>query len=312
MRECMDSILAQEFRDFELFVSDNCSTDETPDILAKYAKQDSRVRVSRSNEFLHVVDNINRAVALCSGEWVKLFCHDDIMHITCLSSLRKAIERADAASVGLIGNGEAWLFANGYYYASPAAYNDAEIKFWQGTDLIGNIVRGTAEIGVPALNTATVRKRAWEDAGKFDGRFDHCDTFLWMRLLMKWNYLFVPEVLTTNRIHGSQGAASARKSLKSVADYRVFWSEFIKEYGSQLKLDARARLKSNLKPLAAAGTSIATEVILGDVKRALNIFFEMPAAWWPVLPAFVARSLRNERRRILPFRPHVPVRMIYP
>src|SRR2546430_1623778 len=91
LREALESILAQEFTDFELVVSENCSTDETPEILAEYARQDCRIRVSRSDTFLRQAENVNRAVELCAAPWVKLFCHDDLMSPTCLGSLYGAI-----------------------------------------------------------------------------------------------------------------------------------------------------------------------------------------------------------------------------
>src|SRR5206468_10701299 len=79
LRDAVDSILIQDYEDFELVVSDNCSTDETPQILADYAHRHKRVRVSRTESLLPQAANVNRAIGLCDAPWVKLFCHDDIM-----------------------------------------------------------------------------------------------------------------------------------------------------------------------------------------------------------------------------------------
>lgn len=45
LREQLDSILAQTYRDFLLYIRDDGSTDDTPQILAQYAAQDSRIRM---------------------------------------------------------------------------------------------------------------------------------------------------------------------------------------------------------------------------------------------------------------------------
>src|SRR5262245_2196483 len=90
LREALDSILAQDFGDFTLVVSDNCSTDDTPSILSEFAAKDSRLYVSRSERFLVQADNVNRAIELCDTKWVKLFCHDDIMKPECLSTIFQA------------------------------------------------------------------------------------------------------------------------------------------------------------------------------------------------------------------------------
>ena len=44
IRKNLDSILAQTFKDFELIISDNASTDSTPAICKEYAKKDKRIR----------------------------------------------------------------------------------------------------------------------------------------------------------------------------------------------------------------------------------------------------------------------------
>jgi glycosyltransferase involved in cell wall biosynthesis len=50
LRECLDCLLAQTFQDIAVIISDNASTDETPQICAEYAAKDSRVRVVRHAE----------------------------------------------------------------------------------------------------------------------------------------------------------------------------------------------------------------------------------------------------------------------
>jgi Glycosyltransferases involved in cell wall biogenesis len=48
LAKALDSLLAQEYEDFELIISDNASTDETGRICEKYARQDGRIRYWRN------------------------------------------------------------------------------------------------------------------------------------------------------------------------------------------------------------------------------------------------------------------------
>src|SRR5688572_3563508 len=48
LREAIDSILAQTFTDYELIISDNASTDSTPEICQEYAARDLRIRYHRN------------------------------------------------------------------------------------------------------------------------------------------------------------------------------------------------------------------------------------------------------------------------
>ena len=49
IKETIDSVINQSLSDFEYIIIDDCSTDATPEIIKKYAKQDSRITVVRNN-----------------------------------------------------------------------------------------------------------------------------------------------------------------------------------------------------------------------------------------------------------------------
>ena len=91
-KRCLDSILAQDFRDFELVVSDNASSDRTPEILADYARRDPRVRVSRNAENIGQIRNFNRVFRLARGTYFCWAGIDDWFEPTFLSEMVKALE----------------------------------------------------------------------------------------------------------------------------------------------------------------------------------------------------------------------------
>lgn len=85
----IESVLHQDFTDFELLISDNGSTDRTPDICAHYARRDSRVRVFRHDRNRGGAWNFNHVFALANGSLFKWQAHDDI----CLPGLfRRCVE----------------------------------------------------------------------------------------------------------------------------------------------------------------------------------------------------------------------------
>src|SRR3954470_16880502 len=65
--------------DYELVVSDNCSTDETPDILARWAAEHPRMRVSRQPRNVGAYPNILTTLRQARGEVVVSIADDDLM-----------------------------------------------------------------------------------------------------------------------------------------------------------------------------------------------------------------------------------------
>jgi glycosyltransferase involved in cell wall biosynthesis len=80
LRQALDSILAQTFGDYEVVISDNASTDATPDICREYAGRDPRIRYSRNETNIGANPNFNRLVALARAPYFKLANADDLSH----------------------------------------------------------------------------------------------------------------------------------------------------------------------------------------------------------------------------------------
>lgn len=78
LAEAIDAIRAQTFTDWELIISDNASTDSTPQICAEYAARDPRIRYSRQSQNVGIARNFNRVIDLSRGEYFRWQAHDDL------------------------------------------------------------------------------------------------------------------------------------------------------------------------------------------------------------------------------------------
>lgn len=77
LKDSIDSILSQSFTDFEFIIVNDGSTDQSIDIIMQYMKSDKRiVLISRKNE--GIVNSLNQAAALSSGEYIARMDADDI------------------------------------------------------------------------------------------------------------------------------------------------------------------------------------------------------------------------------------------
>src|SRR5699024_10832546 len=98
LAETLESLLGQDFDDFELVVSDNASTDATVRIVESVAERDPRVRLVRNEWNLGAARNYNRLVASSRTELIMWSGYDDIVEPgyvgACISDLH-----ADPAAV---------------------------------------------------------------------------------------------------------------------------------------------------------------------------------------------------------------------
>ena len=89
----LDSLLAQTFREFELIISDNASTDATATICGHYAGRDERIRYSRNCTNIGGAPNFRRVFHLASGEYFMWAMHDDIYAPTFLARAVEVLDR---------------------------------------------------------------------------------------------------------------------------------------------------------------------------------------------------------------------------
>jgi len=78
IEEALDALLNQTFSDFELIISDNASTDRTPQIVSEYAARDPRVHFIRNDKNLGASPNFNKVFTLSKGEYFKWASADDV------------------------------------------------------------------------------------------------------------------------------------------------------------------------------------------------------------------------------------------
>jgi glycosyltransferase involved in cell wall biosynthesis len=92
IRATLDSVLAQTYSDLEIIVTDNCSTDSTPQIVQEYAARDSRVIYVRNATNLGPALNYKVSVDLARGEYFKWNPADDVCHPQFVEQCVKPLE----------------------------------------------------------------------------------------------------------------------------------------------------------------------------------------------------------------------------
>jgi len=89
--QALDSLLSQDYDNFELIISDNASSDSSPDICLEYKNKDDRIKFYRNDKNIAAKDNFRRVLELSSGQYFMWAACDDLWTPNYISSLLKAL-----------------------------------------------------------------------------------------------------------------------------------------------------------------------------------------------------------------------------
>jgi glycosyltransferase involved in cell wall biosynthesis len=97
IRPALEAIIVQTFTDFEVVISDNASTDGTPDICKEFVARDPRFRLFRNEKNLGAAYNFNRVFELSRAPLFRWAAYDDLMGPRALEVCVEALRRTPDA-----------------------------------------------------------------------------------------------------------------------------------------------------------------------------------------------------------------------
>ena len=225
LREAVDSVLAQTYRDFELLVVDDCSSDGSADYLAGH--DDPRVRLLRNERNLGQVPTLNRGLAEARGAYVARLDQDD----ACLPErLERQVAVLDSSPrVAAVGAFMDLRDGDG----RPAGRLGRRVD--DGADFVFLLLANQLPLTHP---TVVFRREPALELGGYDVELRYAeDQDLWRRLaLAGWEARVVPEPLVRYRVH--EGQQSHRHSDEQQANNLAALDRFVAELVGDA--DARA------------------------------------------------------------------------
>lgn len=211
LERAIDSLLAQDYEDFELIISDNGSTDRTEEICRSYAARDPRIRYVREEENHGASWNFNRAFELARGEYFRWACHDDTCEPTHLSRCVEALDKAPD-SVALV-------------YTRTMLIDEHDTPVWttdENMDTQGEPPHRRFGIVAQRLRYSNVlygliRRDALAQTDLI-GPYESSDCVLLAQLSLIGEFVEIPAYLFRRRVHPGM-SREANKSSQSLADW---------------------------------------------------------------------------------------------
>jgi glycosyltransferase involved in cell wall biosynthesis len=212
--ECLDSVLAQDFRDLEILLSDDGSTDGSAKIIENYAARNSHLRWWRNPKNLGLTANTNVCIRAAQGEYLKFVHQDDLLlSASAISKLAAELDRNPGVSLAacrqhLTGTG-----------SRPLVFCDRTGIYDGRRMIVASLERNTNLIGQPTL---TLFRRRQAQRG-FDERFTgFMDFEMWCHLLEQGDFAYLTEELASWRVHGDQQTARHAASRETDMEHLRF------------------------------------------------------------------------------------------
>jgi len=101
IQEAIESVLASSYKDFELVIVDDCSSDKTVEIAKRYEAKDIRVKVFVNEKNLGDYPNRNKAASYGRGKYLKYLDSDDVMRKDCLEKMVSQMELYPECAFGI-------------------------------------------------------------------------------------------------------------------------------------------------------------------------------------------------------------------
>jgi len=279
LRECLDSVLAQSYPNFEISFSDNASEDESWQIALEYQKRDpGRISLARNRKNFGPDANIVNCIFQSTGKYTVQMCSDDVMAPdfieACVHALEAHPDCAYAIAHRSIIDSAGDIRAEPPFYdcsciipghAQAAVYMMAAVN-----PSISQIMYVSAREAAHRVDFSKVLAGRWYGARILD-----------FNLCCDYNVIYIEKPLLYHRLHGANDSHTAADNLMEVIGpylLHLQFSEIARTKGMHCVLDNQDRSTEKLSQLCLR---YCTRALLEGFPDIAERYFHLSQALYP-------------------------------
>jgi glycosyltransferase involved in cell wall biosynthesis len=255
IEETIESILQQSYTDYEIVISDNCSTDNTMELLEKY-RTNPKIKIHQNETNIGQFANRNKCASLASGKYLKYIDSDDLIYPWGLQLLVTMMEQFPQAGWGLCSLVQIVEKPYPFQLSPRSAYLHNYHTF---------------AIFDKAPLSAIIKKEVFEQVNGFDVSLNMAGDFdMWQKLALSFPVVLMPDGIVWNRVHPGQEMRQFNQYLLQYEEVRI---KYLRHPNNPLD-------KSEVKKIFKQKNNWTfKEIIVSIVKLKLKTAFENLKVW---------------------------------
>ncbi len=196
LAQSIQSVLSQTYQNLELIIVDDCSTDGTPEVIRRFAEQDSRIQVIRNAENQKLPQSLNIGFRQAAGGYLTWTSDDNFYEEHALEVMVQTLDQNP--DCGMVYCDMTCVFEDGIKVSRPAL----DIEQFYVDDVVGACF--------------LYRKQVLETVGEYDPDMALVEDYdYWLRIRQQYEIIHIPQCLYQYRYHS--GSLTMRKEREIAA-----------------------------------------------------------------------------------------------
>lgn len=223
------SILNSTYKDFEIHVIDNASTDETIKIVKSFQLKNKNIFLHRNKVNTGMFSNMNKCIKMTRGKYMKIVCADDILYAKCLEQQVEVLENYKKV---VLAYGASSIIADNGRTVFHRRFFEKDRRVNGGVLINQILLSGRNPLGEPTgimLRTSILKKHGLH----FNETFRYVsDLELWIQILQYGDGYYCNNILSGFRLHKDQGTYNLFR--RAFEEHIMLSSKYSEEFGLRL------------------------------------------------------------------------------
>jgi glycosyltransferase involved in cell wall biosynthesis len=293
IRECLDGIHNQSYNNIQLIIIDDCSTDNSVDVIRKWISENSvDCKFISHKHNKGIIRTLNEALSYAKGKYVSIIATDDVWLPGKTEHQVKIMEQLPE-DVGVLYTDAYMIDEEGNMF--PNMFIERHRKFKRIPE--GYIFHILADGNfIPAM-TVLVRRACYDKVGLYDERLCFEDYDMWLRISQFYKFAFSSVVLTKRRVVSNSLQQTLDKTNEGIQSKLLIWSKLLRSEllkGAQKKKIQKelARKTIMLYKRGASNSSFYLRIALRQAPSfKILIYFLISTSHFPYI--WIERNIRR-------------------